>query len=191
MIRLFVALPLPEDLRERLAGLSGGLPAVRWVPAENMHVTLRFVGEVDEGVADDLHDALSGVRAPAFDLALAGVGTFGPERNPHALWAGVERSAPLAHLREKVESALVRAGLEPETRRFTPHVTLARMKAAPGPRLAQFMASHDALRLGPFACDRFVLYSSHLGRAGAAYRAEAEYPLDAATGLPDMPGTVL
>jgi 2'-5' RNA ligase len=192
MIRLFVALPLPQDVRERLSGLSGGLPGVRWIAPENLHVTLRFIGDVDEGVADDLHDALIGVRAPAFDITLGGIGTFGPERRPHALWVGVDRSPALTHLRDKVESALVRAGLEPEARRFTPHVSLARLKDSPGPRLAKFMAGGGGLRIGPIACDHFVLFSSHLGRNGASYTAEAEYPLDAReSGLPGSPTGVL
>lgn len=178
MIRLFVGLELPEDLRARLAALSGGVPGANWVPPENMHVTLRFIGEVDEGVAADVHHALSGVRAPAFDCELVGIGTFGQGRHPHALWVGVERGPALLHLHDKVESALVRAGLPPDSRKFVPHVTLARLKEAPGARLPHFVARNGTFRSGPVRCSRFALFSSRLGRGGAAYTVEAEYALD-------------
>lgn len=178
MIRLFVGLALPEEVRARLAALCAGLQGVRWVAPENMHVTLRFIGDIDEGTAEDVHEALAQVRAPGFDLHLAGAGTFGSRSRPHALWVGVDKTPALVHLRDKVESAVVRAGLDPENRKFSPHVTLARMKGAPAPRLPEFVAQHDALRVGPIAVRRFVLFSSHLGRNGASYAVEADYPLD-------------
>lgn len=177
MIRLFVGLPLPEAVRERLGALCAGLADVRWVAPENMHVTLRFIGDIDETTAADVHGALSQIRVPAFAIDLVGVGTFGAARKPHTLWAGVEKTPALAHLHDKIESAVVRGGLPPEPRRFSPHVTLARLKGAPGPRLAEFMARNGALRMPDLQCDRFVLFSSHLGRNGASYAAEAAYPL--------------
>lgn len=178
MIRLFVGLALPEEVRARLAALCAGLQGVRWVAPENMHVTLRFIGDIDEGVADDVHEALAQVRAPGFDLHLAGAGTFGPHSRPHALWVGVEKGPALVHLRDKVESAVVRAGLEPENRKFAPHVTLARLKGPPAPRLPDFVAQYAGLRIGPIEVQRLVLFSSHLGRNGASYAEEAEYPLE-------------
>ncbi len=178
MIRLFAGLELPEAVRAELAAMTAGVPGARWVAPDNMHVTLRFVGDVDEGVGRDVHEALATVRAPRFALALAGIGTFGSKRHPHALWVGVERAPELVHLRDKIESALVRAGLEPETRKFSPHVTLARIKEPPGPRLGEFVARHDGYRSESFVCERFTLFSSHLGRSGASYTAEAHYPLD-------------
>lgn len=178
MIRLFVGLALPEAVRTRLAGICAGLPGVRWIEPENLHVTVRFVGEVDEGIADDIHDALSQVRAPRFSLEFSGMGTFGAGRRPHTLWAGILREPALMHLHDKVESALVRSGLPPEPRKFTPHVTLARLKEPPGPRLPDFLAQNGHLRLGSVAVDRFELFSSHLGRNGASYTIEASYPLE-------------
>lgn len=178
MIRLFVGLVLPEDARQRLAGLAGGIPGARWLEPDTFHITIRFIGEVAQDVAADIDAALAGIRAPAFPLSLVGVGSFGHGRQIHSLWTGVERSPALAHLHEKVERALVRTGLEPEPRKFAPHVTLARLKQAQPARVEAFAAEHALFRHGPFAIDRFVLFSSHLGRAGASYMAEAEYPLD-------------
>lgn len=187
MIRLFVGIALPERVQHELAGLCAGVPQARWVTPESMHLTLRFVGEVDEGVAHDIHDSLAAVHAPGFALELAGVGVFGSDRHPAALWVGVERAPELTHLRDKVESAVVRAGLPPEPRKFAPHVTLARFREAPGTRLGDFLARHALFRLPPITVDRFTLFSSHLGRTGASYVAEAEYSLDESSGLPLAP----
>lgn len=178
MIRLFVGIALTEDQRQPLASLCVGLPHARWVTPDSMHLTLRFIGEVDQGVAQDLHDSLAQVQARPFEVTLAGVGTFGSSRHPHTLWVGVDRSAELAHLHDKVESAVVRAGLPPEARKFSPHTTLARFRESPGPRLGEFLAGNALLRPPPLTVSHFTLFSSHLGHSGAVYSAEAEYPLD-------------
>ena len=178
MIRLFVGIGPPEPVLERLAGLCAGLPRARWIEPANMHVTLRFIGEVDEGTARDLHDALAEIHAPAFPLALAGTGTFGAGSRNHTLWVGVERVAALARLRDKIESAVVRTGLAPERRKFSPHLTIARLHDAPSSRLRDYLSGQGLFRAEPFMVRHFTLFSSHLGRAGASYTAEAEYPLD-------------
>ncbi len=177
MIRLFVGIELPEELRDRLAALGEGLPGARWVPAHNLHLTLRFIGEVDEALAEDLHQALESVRAPAFTQALGGVGTFAARGRPHTLWVGAEREPPLVHLRDKIESALVRAGLDPEGRKFAPHVTLAKLADPKPDRLHHFLAAHSLLR-AEFEVERFVLFSSLLGGGDPVYRAEADYALE-------------
>ena len=176
MIRLFVALELPESLRSRLSMLQGGVPGARWATGEQLHLTLRFIGEVDGHVAHDVDDALAGIRAPAFALELAGVGEFGG-KNPRALWAGVRSSEALLHLQKKVETALQRIGLPAEERKFSPHVTLARLKAAPREKVVQFLTHHALFASGPFNVDHFVLFSSHLGSGGSVYHAERTYPL--------------
>jgi 2'-5' RNA ligase len=176
MIRLFVALELPAPLRARLALLGGGVPGAKWQREDQMHLTLRFIGEVDERRAHDIDDALATVRAPAFSLELAGVGDFGG-REPHALWAGVRANDALIHLEKKVESALVRLGLDAETRKYTPHVTLARLRNAPRAKVAEFIAHHSLFASGPIAIDHFTLFSSHLGSGGAVYRVERTYAL--------------
>jgi 2'-5' RNA ligase len=178
MVRLFVALDLPETVRHRLGALtSARLPGARWVPPENMHLTLRFVGEVDHGQADDIDAALAGISARGFSLTFEGVGVFESGRRVHALWVGVERNPALEHLRAKVESAVVRAGCEPERRKFSPHVTLARLDQPDAAKLGGFLHDNGLFRLGPVPVEHFTLFSSRLGRDGAHYTAEADYAL--------------
>ncbi len=181
MIRLFVALELPDDVRARLAGLAGGVPGARWVPQENLHLTLGFIGNVPESAFADIEGALARVAAPGFDLAIDGVGHFARGRAPTQLWAGVARNPALDHLQARVEHALAGAGVAPEKRKFMPHVTLARLKGSPRGRVQDFIAAHGLLYVAPFAVESFALFSSFLGHAGAIYHAEARFPLDPAT----------
>jgi 2'-5' RNA ligase len=178
-MRLFVALSLPDTVRDRLEALqTGGIPGARWVPWENLHITLRFVGEVDGAQARDLDECLSRIDAPAFDLELVGLDTFGEGPKLRSLHAGVAPEPALTHLQSKVATAIARAGLAKDRQKFRPHVTLARFKGDPGPKLHQFVADKSPLRVGPFAVDRFVLYSSTLGSEGPHYVEEVEYPLE-------------
>ncbi len=176
MARLFVALDLPEETRDALMALQTGFPTARWVDADNLHLTLAFIGEVDPRQADDLDAALSGVSAPRFDLTLKGCGCFG-DRSPHALWAGVEANPALDHLQAKVESALRRAGGDIERRRFTPHVTLAYLRGAGPDAAAAWVSAHGLFRDGPIPIDGFHLFESTLRRSGASYDILASYPL--------------
>jgi len=176
VIRLFAAVEIPEPVRAGLAALAGGVPGARWSDIENLHLTLRFIGEVSEHDAESIDDALTGVRAQPFTLALKGVGHFGG-RDPRALWAGVESDEALVRLQRKIESALQRAGLAPETRKFSPHVTLARLRAAPGAKVMAFLARHALYASAAFPVDGFVLFSSELKHTGSVYRAERSYPL--------------
>lgn len=178
MIRLFVAIEPPEEVRVLIARLSGGVPGARWVEPSSYHVTLRFIGEVPEDVAEDIHAALETCRSPSFALALGGIGVFSQGRRPGALYLGVDGSRPLHFLRDKVERALVRAGIAPETRKFTPHVTLARLKGAAPEQVHGFAATHNLFRPAPFPVDRFTLFSSHQSRSGAVYTREADYKLE-------------
>ena len=180
-MRLFVALDLPGTLRRRLALLAGGLAGARWVPAENLHLTLRFIGETPGWQAEEIDHALGALRAPGFPLTLAGIGLFAKGGRGTALWTGVERTPALDHLHTKVETALQRIGLEPERRRFAPHVTLARVDATPEPRLAAYLQAHGLFRAEPVPIGHFTLFSSRLGKERAVYVAEAEYELSPAT----------
>lgn len=177
MIRLFVGLALPEGLRERLTGLRGQVPGARWVPPENLHITLRFIGEVDEAAAADLDMALARVDVPPLEVAVGGVGHFASRGLVRSLWAGVDRDTALDHLQAKIEAACQRSGLAPEGRKFHPHVTLARCRDTRTARIAGFLADHAGFRAPPFPAGSFALYSSTLGRGGAAYTREVDYPL--------------
>ncbi len=177
-MRLFVAIDLPGRVRERLAGLAGGVPGARWVGADGLHLTLRFIGEADGARYEDIVTALGQVRVPPFSMRLEGVGSFGNGRKARVIWAGVTADETLDRLQAKVETALVRTGLPPEHRKFHPHITLARLKSADPGRLAAFLAHHDGFVSEDIAVDHFTLYSSHLGSGGATYRIEERYPLD-------------
>jgi 2'-5' RNA ligase len=177
-MRLFVALDLPWGLRERLADLAAGLGGVRWVPPENHHLTLRFIGEMPRHAAEEIDLQLAGLRARGFALEMCGVGTLQKGGRLTALTAGVARNPALDHLRAKIETALQRAGVAPERRRFTPHVTLARMgEQAEASRVAAWIQAHNLFRAAPVTVEHFTLFSSQLGREQSVYTAEAEYRL--------------
>lgn len=178
MVRLFVALPLPEDTRERLAGLGFGLKGVRWVPPENLHITLRFIGEVEEGLAREIDAALLDLRAPAFSLGLSGLGLFGTGAKMRILWAGVEKSPALLTLRGRIEAALRPLGLAPDGRNYSPHITLARLDKPDPARLQAFVEGNSLAVSETLSVTGFGLYSSLLGRAGPTYTEEAHYPLE-------------
>lgn len=177
MLRLFVALSLPAEVKNLLAALAGGIPGAKWVPPENYHLTLRFIGEVEPWRAEELDDALATIRAKGFELSLRGLGTFEKGGRISALWVGAEKSEELTFLQAKVETALQRAGLEPERRRFAPHVTLARTEKAPPDKLIQHVQAHNLFRAPPVPVDSFTLYSSRLGKEQAVYVPEVEYGL--------------
>ena len=150
MLRLFVGIEFPPELKLRLSLLCNGVAGAKWVDPGNLHLTLRFIGEIDEVLAHDVDAALARLKARRFALQLAGTGVFGGNR-PHALWVGVEKNPELVGLRDKIEQALIRAGLEPETRRFSPHVTLARLRDPVLAELGRFLAANAQFRAAPLA----------------------------------------
>jgi RNA 2',3'-cyclic 3'-phosphodiesterase len=176
MIRLFVGIELPPELRLRLSLLCVGLPGARWVDPGNLHLTLRFIGEVDEGMASDIDAGLARVRAPRFAVTLAGTGCFGGDK-PRLLWIGIENSDALFQLRDRIEAALRRAGLAPDTRRYSPHVTLARLRQGAVPQVQAFLSAHAPFRADPIPVDRFSLIASYPTKSGAIYEDQADYAL--------------
>lgn len=177
MLRLFVGIGFPPELKLRLSLLCSGVPGAKWVDAGNFHLTLRFIGEIGEDLATDIDDALSRLRARRFTLEIAGTGVFGTGDKPRSLWAGVERSAELVGLRDKIEQALIRVGLPPEPRKFAPHVTLARLRNPPLDKLHDFLAAHAQFRAEPLAVNGFSLIASFQTKAGSVYEDQADYPL--------------
>ncbi len=179
MHRLFVALRPPPAIRALLLDTMGGVPRARWQDDEQLHLTLRFIGEVESRVEDDLAAAVGQVHAPAPELSLAGVGRFAHRGQTEALWVAVAPAAQLAALHRKVDAACVRAGLAPEGRAFVPHITLARMarSAGAGAEVERWLADHAALTSPPFTCAHLVLYESRLGHEGASYEAVERWPL--------------
>ncbi len=177
MIRLFVGLELPSELAERVAALGFGLPGARWVSARNLHLTLCFVGEVDEGVAEDIHHALADLSLPAFAMNPEGFGMFGDRHRAHTLWLGVERSEALDRLAAKAVSAVTLAGVRPDGRKFNPHITLARLKDSRPDRIQAFVAANAGFTAPPVAVDHVALFRSTLTRQGAEYDVLERYPL--------------
>jgi 2'-5' RNA ligase len=178
MIRLFVGLALPEDIVDRLGDLAEGLSGARWIAPENLHMTLRFIGSVDNREASDIDEALSRVSVPAFSLHLKGLGFFGKASKPHNLWIGAEPEPTLTRLQAKVERALQMSGCEAEGRKFKPHITLARFKNGVPKRFQEYLSRHALADLPPFTVSEFLLYSSFLTPAGSLYQVEARYPLE-------------
>ena len=182
MPRLFTAIEIPEAVRLHLSLIRAPLGGAKWIEPENMHVTLRFAGDIDGRTADEFVDFLAGVRARPFSVTIAGVGAFGG-RDPRVLWAGVEAGEPLEALARAHERAARAAGLEPEGRTFKPHVTLARMRGGRQQAVARFLEENGALRTEPFLATRFVLLSARPGSGGGPYAVEAEFPFEGMEGL--------
>ena len=176
MHRLFVAIQPPELIRDLLIDAMDNNPDLRWQDDEQLHLTLRFLGDVERPVANDLADALAQVRAPSFAVHVAGVGRF-EQRSSGSLWAGIEPKAPLAALAAKVERVCQQVGLKPERRAFFPHVTLARWKGRRSREVADFLERCRGLSSGPFDVTEFVLFESRLSRHGPHYEPVARYPL--------------
>ena len=178
MHRLFVAIRPPESIRDLLVDAMDDSPALRWVPDDNLHLTLRFIGEVERPQANDIARALGQIRFPAFDLRVAGIGRF-DQRSGGAIWAGVEPRGPVAALAAKVERACILAGAGPERRAFHPHITLARWNRSSAGAVEPFVRKTSDLSSPQFEVDSFILFESKLSRHGAHYEEVAEYPLDA------------
>ncbi len=166
--RLFVGIDPPEAVKAQLLGLMGGVAGARWQTDEQLHLTLRFIGEVDIRQANDVADALAGLRHPAFDLALDGVGMFDRRGIPNALWVGVRPHDAVTALHHKVNQTLLRAGVEPERRAYLPHITIARFGRGAGPADA-FIATHGGVASPPFRVDSLCLYESQLTADGSVY----------------------
>lgn len=177
MIRLFAALAVPDEIAQGLARRQTGLEGARWRSAEQLHVTLRFFGEVREDVARDLDAELSTVGGGPFDIVLEGAGAFGEGADIHTIWAGLAESAELRRLAKACETAARRAGLKPDGRNYRPHLTLAYLRHPDPARVAAWIQANNLLKSPPVRIDRFGLYSSFLASDGAQYRLEAEYAL--------------
>ncbi|MBW3096741.1 RNA 2',3'-cyclic phosphodiesterase [Pseudohoeflea coraliihabitans] len=178
MPRLFTALEIPRDATQSLSLLRGGLPGARWIDVENYHLTLNFIGDINGPSADELVHALDAVDRSPFTLGLNGVGSFGSKK-PHTLWAGVTSSPELMALQAEISRICTRLDLPADPRKFTPHVTLARLRH---PRLAEvvdYLHAFGNFRTIPFEISRFVLMSSRDSTGGGPYIIEEAYPLAA------------
>ena len=178
MIRLFIGLKIPETVRGEVARLCSGIEGARWVRPENLHVTLRFIGEVGEELGPDIDAALGAVSAPAFEVAFRGIDCFASRRRARSIWTAVAEPAPVTRLHAKIETALGRIGFGAEGRKFIPHLTLARFNNTRTEMLRPYLEAGGGFESSPFEVADFTLYRSHLGSGGAQYEALADYPLD-------------
>jgi len=178
MPRLFTALEIPAQAGLSLSMLRGGLPGARWIDPEHYHLTLRFIGDIDDALAREIAFMLSNVRRLGFELRLDGLTSFGGRR-PRAVVATVAPTQQLYELQAEQERLMQRVGLEPEGRKYTPHVTLARLRDSSSYDVADFLATRHPFRPPPFRISRFVLYSSRASVGGGPYVVEAAYPLAA------------
>ena len=178
MPRLFTALTLPEDVRAWLSGLRGGLRGARWIDPENYHITLRFVGDVDDRTADEIAHALDKVERGPFEITLSGLGAFG-NKKPHSVWARVDPCQALLELQAEQERMLQRMGHSAEARRYTPHVTIGRLRGTSQRETADWLTMRGGFFAPPFVADSFVLLSSRASTGGGPYLEEERYPLHA------------
>ena len=178
MPRLFTALEIPRHVGDSLAMMRGGLPGARWIDPENYHLTLRFIGDIDDALARDIAGLLGRVQRRPFELRLDGLTSFGG-RKPRAVVAAATPVVPLIELQAEHERLLQRIGLEPDGRKFTPHVTLARLRDSSSRQVADYLHARAHYRSAAFDVARFVLFSSRSSVGGGPYVVEAEYPLTA------------
>ena len=178
MPRLFVAIDLPERIKDDITATYIALPGARWIDEPQLHLTLRFIGEVPGDKAEGIASALRRVSGPAFSLHVGAVGYFPPRRDPRILWAGLSKNEELSRLQARIERSIVSQGLESECRKFHAHITVARLDATPPGRVATWVTQHSLFRTEPFAVSSFHLYSSILKREGALHEKIASYPLE-------------
>jgi 2'-5' RNA ligase len=178
MPRLFTGVEIPADVASSLSMLRGGLPGARWIDPENYHVTLRFIGDVDDAIAHEVASLLGRVRRQAFELRFDDLRSFGG-RKPRAIVATLGPAQALIELQAEHERLMQRVGLEPEGRKFSPHVTLARLRESSSRQVADYLALRAPFRSPPFTVSRFVLFSSRASIGGGPYVVEAAYPLAA------------
>ncbi|WP_159951883.1 RNA 2',3'-cyclic phosphodiesterase [Rhizobium sp. 18065] len=176
MPRLFTALEIPRNAAMSLSLLRGGLPGARWIDVENYHITLRFIGDVDGRTADEIVDRLDRIDRPEFSLSLNGIGSFGSKK-PHSIWAGVTPAPEMYALQGEIERICQRIGLPPDPRKFTPHVTLARLKQSRLEDVVHYLSGRGDFHTVPFLTPRFVLLSSRESVGGGPYLTEEVFPL--------------
>ena len=178
MPRLFTGLEIPSDVGAALSILRGGLPGARWIDPENYHLTLRFIGDVDDHIANEVDSMLDRINRPAFEMRLDGLASFGGKK-PRAVVATASPSPILLEIQAEQERMMQRIGLEPEGRKYTPHVTLARLRDCPSQYVADYLSARGHFRTAPFQVSRIVLFSSRASVGGGPYVVEASYPLAA------------
>ena len=177
MLRIFTGISIPQEIKKALHEMQGGIENARWTDINDYHLTLSFIGEVHEDQAELIDEALTEIKFPAFELCLNGMSCF--TRGEHAtfLWAGLEHSAELHDLQQKINSSLERCHIEFEKHKYTPHITLAKLKGPSEEQTAGFIAEHNLFKSAPFKVENFILYQSHQAKHNHFYSEKVLYPL--------------
>jgi 2'-5' RNA ligase len=178
MPRLFLAIDPPERIRDEISALYGAIAGAQWMGDEQIHLTLRFIGEVDNTTENQIIDVLQKVSIPPFTLALKGIGVFPLRKEPRILWIGVQENQILMRMQAQIERALASIQIEPDPRKFFPHITIARLSNAHQERIGQFISENNLFSTEPFEVSEFYLYRSYLGKTGAIYVKEATFRED-------------
>ena len=190
MPRLFTALEIPRNAAMSLSLLRGGLPGARWIDVENYHITLRFIGDVDGRTADEVVERLDRIDRPEFQIRLDGIGSFGSKK-PHSVWAGVTPNPEMFALQAEIERICQRIGLSADPRKFTPHVTLARLKSSRVDDVVHYLSGRGNFQTSPFTAARFVLLSSRESVGGGPYLTEEVFPLNEVNTFPAVSSNLL
>lgn len=177
MIRLFIAIDVPNDVRILMCGMGATIPGARTVPTEQLHLTLKFIGDVENSLLPDIQSTLSTIGKAPFTMCLKGAGHFPPRGNPKVLWVGISPVTEVTALRNSVEKSLANIGIPREKRKFSPHITLARLKNSPLNRVMQFLEGNSFFETPTFTVNEFCLYASTLTPRGAVHTGLASYPL--------------
>ncbi|HZV80846.1 MAG TPA: RNA 2',3'-cyclic phosphodiesterase [Geobacteraceae bacterium] len=175
MHRLFVAIELPDTIKADIFAIREEISGARWVSPSQIHLTLRFIGEVDDQTVESVRASLATIQSPPFQLAMSGIGHFPPRKEPRILWAGMQGDGNLLLLQKKVECAVQHAGIPGETRPFAPHITIARLKGTPPETVKAFEKRHDAFLSPPFQVASFYLFRSIFSAQAVSHEKLAQY----------------
>lgn len=178
MPRLFVAIDLPEHIKDDISSTFMAIPGTRWIEDAQLHLTLRFIGEVDNTITEKVALSLNSATVAPFNLVLKGVGHFPPRREPRILWVGIADNPELTKLQNKIERAIISTGIAPDARKFHPHITIARLNGAPTEKVALFLSGHSLFKTEPFEISQYHLYCSHLRKEGVYHEILASYKLN-------------
>ena len=168
-MRLFIALPMPDKVKDRLVELQQPINGVRWQDKQKLHLTLKFLGDTEPEKVRTLQDQLQQVNQESFSIILTGFGYFPEGKKPSVLWTGIEQSDPLTSLYQKIEQVCTSLGFEENTRPFKPHVTIARINGGQKRDVMSFINQHKQFRMENVPVDEFVLYESKLDPEGAKH----------------------
>ncbi len=177
-MRLFIAIRIPEDLMKTIVNQRADISGASWVPAEQVHVTLAFLGEVEERGVELLGRELARIKSPECTLCFSGTGCFPTRRRPRVLWIGLRPEPHLDKLAAKIRATLLDCGIHQEERAFSPHITLARLKLPASKEIDAFLEQNRSLKLPPFPVRQFTLFQSRLTPQGAVHSALMNFRLE-------------